>query len=75
METKPQTKKRSVSLSQKMDKDLLALTDALGVNPHSYMVNELAKSIQRDSLNLQMKNNTESQFAELFKSLNQVIKD
>ena len=52
MEKKPANVKRSMSLSKKMNDDLLALTEALGVNAHSYMINEIAKSIQRDSLTL-----------------------
>lgn len=64
MEKEPKIK-RSLSLSQKMNSDLLALSEALGVNPHSYMINELAKSIQRDSLSLQVKKNTQEQLATL----------
>ena len=67
--------KRSLSLSQKTNTDLLALAEALGVNPHSYMVNELSKCIQRDSLTFQMKNNTENQITQLFAALTESSKD
>ena len=60
-ETKIPPIKRSLSLSPKTNADLLALADILGVNPHSYMVNELAKSIQRDSITFQMKKDTEGE--------------
>jgi Asp-tRNA(Asn)/Glu-tRNA(Gln) amidotransferase B subunit len=49
----------------------LALTETLGVNPHSYMVNELAKAIQRDSLAFQMKKNTEDQLGKLFEMISE----
>jgi hypothetical protein len=65
-ETKIPPIKRSLSLSPKTNADLLALADILGVNPHSYMVNELAKSIQRDSITFQMKKDTEDQLTKLF---------
>ena len=58
-----------------MDRDLIALTDALGVNPHSYMVNELAKCIQRDSVAFQMKTNTETMIGEFMASLAESAKD
>ncbi len=61
--------KRSLSLSPKTNADLLALAEVLGVNPHSYMVNELAKAIQRDSIAFQMKKNTEDQLGKLFEIL------
>jgi hypothetical protein len=70
-ETKIPPIKRSLSLSPKTNADLLALADVLGVNPHSYMVNELAKSIQRDSITFQMKKNTEDQLTKLFSTLTQ----
>jgi hypothetical protein len=63
--------KRSLSLSRKTNDDLLALCASLGVNPHSYMVNELAKSIQRDSMTYQMKENTADQLTSLFATLTQ----
>lgn len=63
--------KRSLSLSLKTNADLLALTETLGVNPHSYMVNELAKAIQRDSLAFQMKKNTEDQLGKLFEMISE----
>jgi hypothetical protein len=63
--------KRSLSLSRKTNDDLLSLCSFLGVNPHSYMVNELAKSIQRDSMTYQMKQDTSDQLTKLFATLTQ----
>jgi hypothetical protein len=61
--------KRSLSLSEKTNRDLLELCELLGVNPHSYMVNELAKSIQRDSMTYQIKKSTEDQMAKMLSLL------
>lgn len=63
--------KRSLSLSPKTNADLLALAEVLGVNPHSYMVNELAKAIQRDSIAFQMKKSTEDQLSKLIDVISQ----
>ncbi len=68
-ETKVPPIKRSLSLSKKTNDDLLALADELGVNPHSYMVNEIAKAIQRDSLAFQIKKNTDDQLAKMMELL------
>ena len=46
------TVKRSLTLSQKTNADLLELSEALGINPHSYLIGEVAKAIQRDRLAL-----------------------
>ena len=46
--------KRGVSLSAKTNGDLVELCDALGISPHSYMVNEIAKAVQRDSIALRV---------------------
>lgn len=67
--------KRSMSLSDKMNDDLVALTDALGVNPHSYMINELAKSIQRDSLALKIKDDTQAQMNKMMQVVASAAKD
>ena len=75
MEKDAKPVKRSVSLSQKTNSDLLTLTNALGVNAHSYMVNEIAKAVQRDSLALQINKNTQEQISTLFDSLASVIQD
>ena len=61
--------KRSLSLSEKTNRALLELCELLGVNPHSYMVNELAKSIQRDSMTYQIKKSTEDQMAKMLSLL------
>lgn len=70
-ETKIPPIKRSLSLSPKTNSDLLALAEVLGVNPHSYMVNELAKAIQRDSIAFQMKKSTEDQLGKLIDVISQ----
>lgn len=57
--------KRGVSMSAKTDADLQELCAALGVNIHSYMVNELAKAIQRDRLALQMNKNQQDAIASM----------
>lgn len=68
-EQKSKIYKRSLSLSQKTNDDLIALAEALGVNPHSYMVNEIAKSIQRDSIAFHMKKSTDEQLSNLVATL------
>lgn len=63
-------KKRSLTLSLKLNSDLEELTDHLGISVHSYMVNELSKAIQRDRLSFLAKNSIEDmmkQFSELTK--------
>lgn len=70
-ESKVPPVKRSLSLSKKTNDDLLSLAEELGVNPHSYMVNELAKAIQRDSIAFQMKKNTDDQLGKLFEILSE----
>jgi hypothetical protein len=52
-------KKRSLTLSLKLNGDLEELTEHLGISVHSYMVNELAKAVQRDRLSFQAKNSLE----------------
>jgi hypothetical protein len=42
--------KRAVGLSEKTHSDLKRLAEHLGINVHSYMVTEIAKSVQRDLL-------------------------
>lgn len=63
MDSKPKKVKRAVTLSEKANDDLILLTDALGVNVHSYLSNEVAKIIQRDSLSLKIKNDTQNQMS------------
>lgn len=74
-ESKEPPVKRSLSLSKKTNEDLLALADELGVNPHSYMVNELAKAIQRDSIAFQMKKNTDDKVDTLMQLLQSSFED
>lgn len=73
MEKKPPTFKRSLSLSKKMNDDLLALTSALGINAHSYMINELAKSIQRDSLSLNINSSTNNVLSDMLNTFNTLM--
>lgn len=66
--------KRGVSLTEKTNADLEELCAHLGVNMHSYMVNELAKAIQRDRLALHINKNQQQAFAgmtEIFERLMQ----
>lgn len=75
MEIEHKPVKRSVSLSHKTNEDLKLLTAALGVNAHSYMVNELAKAIQRDSLALKIKNDTQGQMELMVKMFSSVMSE
>jgi hypothetical protein len=75
MEKEHKPVKRSVSLSHKTNEDLKLLTSALGVNAHSYMVNELAKAIQRDSLALKIKNDTNDQVSDMMKIIASALRD
>lgn len=68
MEIEKAKKVRSVSLSKKTNEDLERLCEHLGVNVHSYIVNEIAKSVQRDSLSLMSKDSM-TQMNDLLKSL------
>lgn len=63
--------KRGVSLTEKTNADLEELCAHLGVNMHSYMVNELAKAIQRDRLALQINKNQK----DAFDSMGEIFKD
>jgi len=63
MENKPKPVKRSVSLSQSTNADLIELTELLGVNAHSYMVNEVAKAVQRDLLAYKSTKDTSNQLS------------
>lgn len=75
MEKKPPTFKRSMSLSKKLNDDLVALTEALGVNAHSYMLNEIAKSVQRDSLSLQVNTGAQNVMSSLLEMMTSQIVD
>jgi predicted DNA-binding protein len=48
--TKEHNYKRSISLTPELNEKLKVLCEHLGVNIHSYMINVLAKSIQKDSI-------------------------
>jgi hypothetical protein len=66
---KPTTKiKRAISLSAKLDGDLVELCEYLGISTHAYLVSEAAKAIQRDRLTFLAKNSME-QMTEQFRKL------
>ena len=75
MEAKPKPVKRSVSLSQSTNNDLVTLTDLLGVNAHSYMVNEIAKAVQRDLLVYKSTKDTSNQLSGFIEALQSVMND
>lgn len=75
MESKPKPVKRSVSLSQSTNNDLVTLTDLLGVNAHSYMVNEIAKAVQRDLLVYKSTKDTSTQLSGFIEALQSVMND
>lgn len=60
-------KARSMTLSYKLNHDLETLCEHLGVNVHSYMVNEVAKSVQRDLLSLTSKKEIESMVTQMLR--------
>ena len=47
--------KRGLSISEKTNNDLLELCQELGVSVHGYLVNEIAKAVQRDRVALAIK--------------------
>ena len=51
--------KRAISLSTKLDADLVELCEFLGISTHAYLVSEAAKAIQRDRLSFLAKNSIE----------------
>jgi hypothetical protein len=60
IERKPTTKvKRAISLSAKLDADLVELCGFLGLSTHAYLVAEAAKAIQRDRMVFLAKNSIE----------------
>lgn len=75
MENKPKPVKRSVSLSQSTNNDLITLTDLLGVNPHQYMVNEVAKAVQRDLLVYKSTKDTSNQLAGFIEAIQSVMNE
>ena len=70
-DNKESKKKRSLSLSNKLNDDLEDLGVNLGVNVQSYVINELAKSVQRDRLSLVAKNQTESAFERMLQIMSE----
>jgi hypothetical protein len=60
-------KSRSVNLSSKLNNDLETLCEHLGINIHSYMINELAKAVQRDLLSFSSKKQMEEMVIKLMK--------
>ena len=70
---KIQTRK-SLGLTEKVATDLQTLCTALGINEHSYIVNELAKSIQRDSISLLARKEQQDSIAEILKLIEKSLK-
>lgn len=60
-------KKRSLTLSTKMNEDLESLCEHLGINCHAYMMAEIAKCIQRDILTLTSQNSLQTMMEKLQK--------
>lgn len=57
-------KKRAMTLSVKLDSDLEELCEHLGVSVTTYLVNETAKSVQRDRLSFLAKNSIEGMMSD-----------
>lgn len=55
MDKLPDRIKRGVSLPAKVNGDLMELCQYLGVNVHSWMVNEIAKAVQRERAEYKLK--------------------
>lgn len=68
---KPLKKKRSISLTPKLDDELEELCDYLGVSAHAYLVTEVAKIIQRDRLTFLAKNSISG----MMDRFNEITKD
>lgn len=64
-------KRRTVNMSAKLNSDLEELCEHLGVNIHSYMVNEIAKSVQRDRMALISQNSIATMLSDFQKLANQ----
>lgn len=54
-------------MSPKLNHDLEMLCDHLGINPHAYMMAEIAKCVQKDILTLTTKNSLDGMMLELQK--------
>ena len=65
--------KRGVSISAKTNEDLIELCETLGVNIHSYMVNEIAKAIQRDRLTLSLAKTQQSTMVNMEKIFEEMM--
>lgn len=66
--------KRGVSISAKTNADLVELCETLGVNIHSYMVNEIAKAIQRDRLTLSLTKNQQDTMVNMEKIFEEAMR-
>ena len=60
--------KRAISLSTKLDADLVELCDYLGLSTHAYLVAEAAKAIHRDRLSFLAKTSLQ-EMTEQFRKL------
>jgi hypothetical protein len=69
--TKELPKRRSVCMTPKLNNDLEELCEHLGVNCHSYMVNEIAKSVQRDRMALISQNSIATMLSDFQRLANQ----
>jgi hypothetical protein len=69
MKESKESKKRTLTLSMKLNNDLECLCENLGVNVHSYLVNEIAKSVQRDSITLVSKDQLSSAMNQMLSTL------
>jgi hypothetical protein len=69
-----ESKKRTVTLSKKTNEDLEALCESLGVNAHSYVVNEIAKAVQRDSITFKSTTNQKELFDSILGAVNSASK-
>lgn len=67
--------KKSLSLSKKLHEDLMSLTDKLGINSHSYIVNEVAKCVARDLMVFNVQNSADNQLSSLVELISKDLKE
>lgn len=65
-----ESRKRTITLSKKTNDDLETLCEHLGVNVHSYVVNEIAKAVQRDSITFTSTANQKELFENILGAFN-----
>ena len=71
-ENHTEKKKRSLTMSLKLNNDIEMLCEHLGLSVHAYMMAEIAKCVQRDILTLTTKSNLDNMLKE-FQSLSERI--